>query len=95
MKTPTTDEAFWTPPIEAVSVFFSGDFFPKKRKIIFKKAESKKKKSEIPPKSGRLTSLVYTLSSLFLLISLKKSQPYQTHKPNLWKKHSIRKQTRQ
>ena len=33
--------------------------FQKKRKIIFKKAESEKKKGGIPPKSGRLTSLIY------------------------------------
>ena len=50
--------------------FFSGDFSPKKKKqkIIFQKAKGKKiKKSRLPPKSGRLTSLISKL--LFIVIS--------------------------
>ena len=49
------------PSIVAVSVHEKKTFlfaiFQKKQKIICKKAESEKKKSGIPPKSGRLTSL--------------------------------------
>ena len=67
------------PLIVAVSVHekkFLFAIFQKKRKIIFKKAEcKKKKKNRIPPKSGRLTSLSVPCSHL-LPTALFTNPPY-------------------